>query len=85
MDKAENQYWMAVIFEPSGSITFKNRRDSVAETMAWAQNHFQKTLFESSFCWMHKHRPKLYHANSKPHTDKTQRGWRLLWVSDQQR
>jgi len=39
---AENQYWMFVIFEPSGGAALKNRHDSIVEATAQAQKHFQK-------------------------------------------
>ena len=69
-----NKLW---IFRFSGSSALKI--DSVQETTAWAQEHFQKSLsVNTAHCNIHRRRLKLHQAGKKPYVNMIQKHCHLL-------
>lgn len=48
-----------------GQLCIKNRQDSVIETTAWAQEHFQKPLSVENAPQRERHKFKLYQAKNR--------------------
>lgn len=64
-NKVKTQYWMPVIFAPSGSTALKTGR-ILSQITAQAQEDFQKSLSVNTFhCGIHKCRLKLKKKDQK--------------------
>lgn len=66
--KAESPHWTPVIFRPYRWHCIKNRCDSVMEIIAWAQEHFQKSL------------NTVPSTKKKPHVNMVQKHHNLFWA-----
>lgn len=64
-NKANGQHWVLLIFVPSGGHCIKNRQNFVLEIIAWADEHFQKSLSVNTVHpAFHKCKLELYHAKN---------------------
>ncbi len=80
-DKAEDLYWMPVVFGPLRRHCITHRHDCVNDITKWAQEYFQKPLsvntIRRAIC---RCQLKLYHAKRKPYVNMVQKRRRVLWA-----